>query len=294
TPKYGKISDPNLDKGDFVFSMKMVKSLPDVQAERKSVEDERLKLTDELKTVEAENSLNAEKRKLEEVRKKLEQEKLASLPPRIEEKSGNAPTGMAKIPGGTFYAGLEGEIDNPVRTLEIATFSMDKYEVTQSDFERVMGSNPSKFKGSKLPVERVTWHEADAYCKKVGKRLPTEWEWEKAAKAGSRTAYYWGDTAESGKANFCDRNCEGDWKSSQFDDGYKNTSPVGSYAPNGYGLYDMAGNVWEWTASDYDNTGRKVLRGGSWNDSPYDSRTAFRVNYEIGSRHIHNGFRCVQ
>ena len=178
--------------------------------------------------------------------------------------------------------------------MSVRTFSMDKYEVTQKEYEKVMGNNPSEFKGSNLPVEQVTWYEAKDYCKKVGKRLPTEWEWEKAAKGGRNSIYPWGDEFESGKANICDVNCEHDWKSSEFDDGYKTTSPVGSYPPNGYGLYDMAGNVWEWTSSDWDKEGKyKVLRGGSWDGNPYNTRSANRYNNGPGLR-IGFGFRCAQ
>ena len=225
-----------------------------------------------------------------------EQEKLARLQPEPPEPpSSPGPPGMVKIPGGTFYAGAQNESDNPVRELEIGTFSMDKYEVTQAEYEKVMGNNPSIFKGSNLPVENVTWHEAETYCRRVGKRLPTEWEWEKAAKGGSNTMYPWGNEVLPGKANFCDVNCEFSWKASRFDDGYKYTAPVGSYPPNGFGLYDMAGNVWEWTASDYDDGGgHKVLRGGSWNYIADYLRSADRYGDDPGNHHFNNGFRCVQ
>ena len=85
----------------------------------------------------------------------------------------------------------------------------------------------------------------------MGKRLPTEAEWEKAARGKTVTKYYWGNEMESGKANFCDANCLYDWKAEQFNDGYVNTAPVGSYAPNEYGLYDLMGNVWEWVKDWY-------------------------------------------
>ena len=224
------------------------------------------------------------------------------------------PAGMVKIPGGEYVAGLDPDLalaecrkyygkckrewftdETPaMRTVE--SFSMDKYEGTQAEFEKGMGNNPSGFKGPNLPVENVTWHEADEYCRKVGKRLPTEWEWEKAAKGGSGTIYPWGNELQSGKANICDMNCEYDWKASEIDDGYKNTSPVGSYPPNGYGLHDMAGNVWEWTASDYrDSDEIKVLRGGSWNAGPNSTRSAFRDYYfHPGRRFDYVGFRCAQ
>jgi len=187
---------------------------------------------------------------------------------------------------------------------------MDQYEVTQQDFERVMGKNPSEYKGSNNPVESVTWHEAKRYCERVGKRLPTEAQWEKAAKGGRDALYPWGNQMESHKANFCDLNCNSDWKAAKFDDGYATTAPVGSYSSNGYGLYDMAGNVWEWvndwyeggaykTASRNDPQGpsggsKKVLRGGSWYVRPYNVRTASRGGYDPSFRGNVFGFRCVQ
>ena len=172
---------------------------------------------------------------------------------------------------------------------------MDKYEVTQAEFEAVMGNNPSRFKGANRPVEKVTWNEANVYCKKVGKRLPTGYEWGKAAKAGTTTTYYWGNAMESGKANFCDTNCEYGWKKNKFDDGYKTTAPVGSFAANPFGLHDMAGNVWEWTASDSDtNHVPKVLRGGSWRGEEYGMRSAFSTSYDPPDRANGTGFRCSQ
>lgn len=96
-------------------------------------------------------------------------------------------------------------------------FFMDKYEVTQQDFERVMGSNPSHFKGGNRPVEKMTWNEVRDYCRKVGKRMPKEMEWEKG---GKDTFYTWGDRFEVGHGNFCDTNCNKGLKRSKFNDGY--------------------------------------------------------------------------
>ncbi len=189
---------------------------------------------------------------------------------------------MALIPSGEFMAGSPASLKGMV----INAFYIDKYEVTQREYEQVMGKNPSYFKGSDRPVESVTWYEADEYCRKVGKRLPTEWEWEKAAKAGTTTTYYWGN--EVGKNN---ANCDG--CGSRWDN--KETAPVGSFKPNAYGLYDMAGNVWEWTSSDYDNSGKyKTLRGGSWSYNAYNVRSSNRNSNEPDDRYGSYGFRCVQ
>lgn len=244
------------------------------------------------------------------------------------------PEGMALIPAGGYLAGGDPETgykeclkhaqscdlewfehEGPSYWLWIGKFYLDKYEVSQRAFEEVMGTNPSKFKGDNLPVERVLWTEANRYCQKIGKRLPTEAEWEKAAKGGKNTIYPWGDEVESGRANFCDTLCKKFIRVNHFDDGYQETAPVGSYPPNGYGLYDMAGNVWEWV-SDWYSPGyykerphrnpkgpfygqdihvpgmKKVLRGGSWGNNAAAMRTATR-SWAHNSRVSRRGFRCA-
>jgi formylglycine-generating enzyme required for sulfatase activity len=208
------------------------------------------------------------------------------------------------------------EHEGPTSWIWIDEFYLDKYEVTQIEFEKVMGENPSKHKGNNLPVERVLWNEAQKYCERVGKRLPTEAEWEKAAKGGKNTLYPWGNEVVSGMANFCDVNCKAYFKAKQFDDGFKGTAPVGSYPPNGYGLYDMAGNVWEWV-SDWYGAGyyrerpqrnpqgpfsgqdlfhihgmKKVLRGGSWGNNAGAMRSSTR-SWAHKSRVSRRGFRCA-
>jgi len=213
----------------------------------------------------------------------------------------------------------------PIHDVHLSSFYMDKYEVTQRKFQLVMGRNPSSFRGDDHPVENVKWIEANEYCKKIGKRLPTEAEWEKAAQVKNPTKYFWGNEMKSGRANFCDKNCLSDWKTTEFDDGFVNTAPVGSYAPNAYGLYDMAGNVWEWVfdwySPDYykqnfhkDPTGpepdhhplkknpleliygqgERVLRGGSWSSHPFNLRYSTRAGAYFNSRYINGyGFRCA-
>ena len=130
------------------------------------------------------------------------------------------------------------------------------------------------------PVENVTWDDANQFCNRSGQRLPTEWEWEKAAKAGTNTPYYWGDAMDDSFA----------WYRKNSS---KKTHPVGSKKPNGYGLYDMAGNVWEWTASDHD-AGGKVLRGGSWRNSQTSLRSAHRIMSLPLFKYHYVGFRCAQ
>ncbi|NTW63807.1 MAG: formylglycine-generating enzyme family protein, partial [Chlorobiaceae bacterium] len=143
-------------------------------------------------------------------------------------------------------------------------FYLGKYEVTQEQWVAVMGSNPSFFKGDTNPVEQVSWEDAQEFIRRLNQkegtnayRLPTEAEWEYAARAGTTTTYWWGNKVEKNRAN-CD-GCGSQWDNQQ-------TAPVGTFQPNPWGLYDMAGNVWEWTNSWYDEVKKESfsLRGGSW------------------------------
>jgi sulfatase modifying factor 1 len=236
--------------------------------------------------------------------------------------------GMVVVPAGKLIRGTEPERANriclanskvckvawfedeaPIHSVQLQSFLIDIHEVTQQEFRRVMGENPSDFEGSNLPVEQVTWHEAVAYCNKLGKRLPTEAQWEWAAKGGADSAFSWGENALSEKANFCDRSCPKRWRESQFEDGYRHTAPVGSFPANGYGVFDMAGNVYEWVQDWYgsDYYGRspndnpkgpekgklKVIRGGSWINYSVGVRPADRTDAKPKKRMNFVGFRCV-
>jgi len=182
---------------------------------------------------------------------------------------------MVFIPSGSFVSGPPDFTQK--RTLN--GFYIDRYEVTQQAFETVMKDNPSFFKGPNRPVEKVTWYDADAYCRKVGKRLPSEWEWEKAARAGTDTFFYWGEKFQN---NF-------GWSRVNAD---KQTHPVGSKTPNAYGLFDTAGNVWEWTSSDHENGG-KVMRGGSWRNGPKSQSPSHRVGILPNQWFHYVGIRCA-
>ena len=185
------------------------------------------------------------------------------------------PTGMVRVPAGEFPAGPPGR-ESP---RSLPAFYIDVHEVTQADYERVTGHNPSFFKGPERPVEKVTWFEARDYCKRIGKRLPTEWEWEKAAKAGTTSLYYWGDAPDPDFAWF-------------KDNAGKQTHPVGQKTPNALGLFDMAGNVWEWTASDHP-AGGKIQRGGSWRNTGRSLASSRRITSLPHFRYHYVGFRCA-
>jgi len=193
------------------------------------------------------------------------------------------------------------------------------------DFKKMDGGswrNPSFDQKGDHPVVQVSWNEARAFCdwlsKKGGKTvvLPTESQWEYACRAGSKTAYPWGDNPDDGKgwANCADQslkkklpNAPAEWKFFSWDDGFVFTSPVGSFKANAFGLYDMTGNVWQWCQDRYgdyekgavtDPTGADagdlcVLRGGSWYSSPRYCRSAFRFWNDPGNRIDDYGFRVA-
>lgn len=244
------------------------------------------------------------------------------------EKKSQTPEGMVLIPAGELFRGSDSNQgyqiclknngdckkswfrdEEPAHAVRLDGFYIDAHEVTQKEFQRVMRENPSDYKGSNLPVERVAWSEATAYCKKMGKRLPTEAEWEWAARGGKRSVFPWGDGAESRKANFCDKQCDKRWKENQFDDGYRYTAPVGSFPANGYGVFDMAGNVYEWVADWYaddyykksprknpkgpETGNRKVIRGGSWMNYSTGIRPSDRTEAKPAARLNFVGFRCA-
>jgi formylglycine-generating enzyme required for sulfatase activity len=188
------------------------------------------------------------------------------------------------IPPGSFTMGCStGDnecLDNePRRNVTISQgFWMGQTEVTQAAYQRVTGKNPSKFKGPNRPVEQVSWNEAKAYCEATGMRLPKEAEWEYAARAGSTEARY-------GNLNdiaWYDKNSG------------KKTHDVAQKQKNAWGLYDMLGNVWEWTDDWYDSEQKyKTLRGGSWNYNSRNSRVSNRGWSVPTGRDDGLGFRCI-
>jgi formylglycine-generating enzyme len=226
---------------------------------------------------------------------------------------------MVSLEAGCFTMGNDNGdmIERPAHEVCLSAFKMDAHEVRQSEFQAVMKHNPSRFKGADLPVESVTYDEAADYCKNVGKRIPTEAEWEYAARAGTKTLYYWGDEFDPAKSNFCDSECELNLGGTVAD-GYIHTAPVGSFPPNPAGLYDMAGNVSEWVGDWMEDnyyvlspkndpkgpermdekimrggTNYKVIRGGSWKTNPMSLQSAARKSLWMDYRVEGLGFRCV-
>jgi formylglycine-generating enzyme required for sulfatase activity len=237
---------------------------------------------------------------------------------------------MVWIPAGSFRMGdIQGggwDDKKPVHEVSVGKFAMGRYEVTVGEYMKFVkatnthapewlekgssyniktGSDDyyKKF-GSALtnenhPIIGVSWYDAVAYTKwlsdQTGKtyRLPTEAEWEYAARAGTETKYWWGNDIGKNKAN-CDSDCG---------DNFKYTSPVGSFAANKFGLYDTSGNLWEWTCSEYDNQyndkekqcvtegSRLSRRGGSWYSGARYVRSATRSVRKPASRYDNGGFR---
>ena len=225
---------------------------------------------------------------------------------------------MVAIPGGRFVMGSphtevgRSDDEGPQRTVNISPFFMGKYPVTQEQYQAVMGNNPSNFKGAKRPVENVNWDDAVKFCQKLSEktgktyRLPSEAEWEYACRAGTTTPFYFGDTIKPDLVNYDGNNPYGAAPKGLY---RKQTTDVGSFPPNPFGLYDMHGNVWE-LCSDrwHDNyngaptdgssweTGtnnNRVLRGGSWGSNAVNCRCANRSYNSAVIRWMDRGFRVA-
>ncbi|MDD2815355.1 MAG: SUMF1/EgtB/PvdO family nonheme iron enzyme [Thiotrichaceae bacterium] len=222
------------------------------------------------------------------------------------------PLELVYIPEGEFMMGaLDGDEDElPVQRVRISEgFYMGKFPITQRQYQAVMGKNPSHWKEEDSPVEQVSWLDACAFCEHLSQRLdrtfrlPTEAEWEYACRAGTETAFSFGEIVSTERANY-----DGSYGYHGGGKGVyrKRTTPVGRFPPNAFGLYDMHGNVWEWTCSEYapyrdkkamlcnsSPEGQRVLRGGSWFNLPEHMRSSHRNSEGTSNRYYYIGFRIV-
>ena len=240
---------------------------------------------------------------------------MTSAPQCISESIGNnVAFDMLLVEGGNFdMGGADDEAigrEKPVHPVKVGSFYLGKYPVTQEVWQAVIGSNPSQFNGSQRPVEQVSWHDAQEFIAKLNAmtkkryRLPTEAEWEYAARGGAHKQQGGYRYAGSDKLK------EVGWYGENTDD---ETKAVGLKYPNELGLYDMSGNVWEWCNDWFDEKYyqacdkkgrvqdpqgpaqgvRRVIRGGGWIAAPQLCRVAYRNNGEPAARGINLGFRLA-
>jgi formylglycine-generating enzyme required for sulfatase activity len=237
---------------------------------------------------------------------RLEAERLG-IPVAIED----VVTGMAMVlvPGGTYEMGASpGDQEalpdeQPRREVGVPPLYVGVAPVLQEQWEKVTGQNPSQFMGTRRPVERVSWDDVQQFAKKMNAgrsgaklRLPTESEWEYFARAGTTTKYWWGDDYRERMAN-------------GRLGGPGETTVVGSYPANPWGLLDVTGNVSEWCQDNHgggygqtptdgkpfeDGGSSRVLRGGSWRDEPWDLRVSYRDDFDADFRFVYVGCRFVR
>ncbi len=216
---------------------------------------------------------------------------------------------MVRVEGGTFRMGAtseqEDEVDSnekPVHSVTLSSYYIGKTEVTQALWQAVMGSNPSNYKGSDLPVECVSWNDCQEFIQKLNRltgrnfRLPTEAEWEFACRGGNNSrGYKYSGSNNLDSVAWYDDNSDGQ------------THPVATKAPNELGIYDMSGNVWEWCGDWYANYtsnsqsnpsgpqsgSRRVFRGGGWGNFVRNCRSSNRINYFPTYRISYLGLRLA-
>jgi formylglycine-generating enzyme required for sulfatase activity len=229
---------------------------------------------------------------------------------------------MVRIPGGRFTMGSPETEPERVgverqHEVEVETFAIGRCQVTFAEYdafaEATGGEMPDDggWGRGRRPVINVSWDDATAYAQWLSEqtgqeyRLPTEAEWEYAARAGSTTAFWWGDTIHTDQANYDGRVAYNDGPTGEY---RGQTVPVGQFEANAFGLYDVHGNVWEWTCSFYDrdyaggetrcaepgSEGRRVLRGGSWDYEPWWLRSAYRSYFGPANRVDDVGFRLAR
>jgi len=233
---------------------------------------------------------------------------------------------MVYVPADEFLMGssdADGQAqddEKPQHTVYLDGYWIDRTEVTNAQYRKCVEAGACRepgcwdednYNAPDQPVVCVSWDGAQAYAAWVGGRLPTEAEWEKAARGTDGRIYPWGDEFDGTRLNYCDRNCEKDLKDTSADDSYALTAPVGRYLSGAspYGVLDMAGNVWEWVADRYDaeyyarsparnpqgpnSGGFRVIRGGAFLNEVRFVRCAVRGWYFPFVRNGYIGFRLV-
>lgn len=253
---------------------------------------------------------------------------------------------MVFVPEGTFLMGSDPSIDTladndefPLHEVELDGFWIDRTEVTNGQYSEFLnaqgnlgeggvtwldigdrdvlielnnGDYISKTDFDNYPVVEISWYGANAYCQWLGGELPTEAQWEYAARGPDGRLFPWGNTIDSPRANYCDSNCSLDWADMNVNDGYSEVAPIATYSPEGdswVGATDMAGNVWEWVSDWYARNyygeadkdsplgpeigDFKVMRGGGWNPDASNLRVANRDANTPDLRSDFIGFRCI-
>lgn len=308
-PQFGRL----LGQGDFVFVKRhdlaaaLGSDVDRALADADAAEAEAERLRQELAAAKALQKKQEAEAEAERLRSELEalqregEQKTVGRPKLAEQSSGRSSTDrMVFITSGSFQMGSS-KYDNekPIHTVYVDGFWMDTHEVSVENYRgfRPDYQPPSWSSCAQCPATNVSWHDARAFYVSLGKRLPTEAEWEKACKGPEGSTYAWGSAPDKSKGRF----------GLAWEDG---AGKVGSYAANGYGLYNMSGNVWEWCSDRYDgdyyskslkrnpegpSSGQhRVLRGGSWYYPEGGVRCANRDGSAPDNRIPDRGFRCVR
>jgi eukaryotic-like serine/threonine-protein kinase len=224
---------------------------------------------------------------------------------------------LVSIPSGTFMMGDERhhQDEQPVHQVTVPAFFMSKYPITQIQYRSIMGENVGSGSGDNYPIENVSWDDAIAFCTKLSQQsgdrftLPSESQWEYACRAGTTTAFYFGETISPELVNY---NGDYPYQGAPTGENRAQTTPVGSFPPNAFGLYDMHGNVWEWCLDEYqpsyqgapldgsawilrleEGNLKRVMRGGAWDYVARGCRSAVRGSLSSQSRLPGCGMRVV-
>jgi eukaryotic-like serine/threonine-protein kinase len=224
---------------------------------------------------------------------------------------------LVAIPGGEFVMGDDRHHpdERPVHRVTVPSFFMSKYAITQAQYRSLMGADAGFGLGADYPIERVSWDEAIKFCTQLSQQtgdrytLPSEAQWEYACRAGTQTAFHFGETITTEVVNY---NGDFPYAGAPTGENRERATPVGSFPPNQFGLYDMHGNVWEWcldeyrpsyqnapfdgsvwTTSDAPRDPKRVMRGGAWDYVARGCRSAVRGSLAPRSRVAGCGLRVV-